>query len=57
VERRLIIYRVLDLLEARGPATAYSYMQRVGLEQFPLTLITYIRSRVQAVRSQRQRVA
>lgn len=43
------------LLETRGPATAFDYMQRSGgLETFPLQLVTMVRRRILTFRQEQQ---
>jgi hypothetical protein len=51
------IIRALDLLETRGPASAYDYIQRAGLDRFPPMMVAYIRSLVWVTRLHRQRAA
>lgn len=48
------INRVLSLLQSHGPATAYAYMERQGLDTFPPTLVVTIRESVVLVLQHRQ---
>ena len=40
------VERAYNLLETRGPATAYDYVQQVGIEFFPVSLVNIIRHQV-----------